>query len=108
MNRGEPMTTGEHAEKHSVIQSAGKLPAIASIDAIVLYGAHDGRVVHLHHIVAYEGVKRRSRGAQQQSAMEAAQRLGRDVEALKLLDVPDFQPTAKASRVDLRKEELVE
>ena len=92
----------------SVIQSAGSVPAIASIDAIALYDPRDGRVVHMHHVITFEGAKRRNVKEQERNAMESARRLGCGVDGLNVLHVPNFQPTSKAFQVDLEKQVLIE
>ena len=92
----------------SFIQSAGDAPAVASVDVAVLYDPRDGRVAHMHHIIALEGAERRTREEHQESAREAALRLGCDIEGLEMLHVTDFQPTGKTYRVDLRSRALVE
>jgi len=98
----------KNARNGSVIQSAGSVPAIASIDAIALYDPSDGRVVHMHHVITFEGVKRQNSKEQERNAMESARRLGCGVDGLNVLHVRDFRPTGKAFRVDLEKQELVE
>jgi hypothetical protein len=90
------------------VDSAGTVPGIASVDVTALYDPHDGRVMHMHHVIALEGAKRRTRDEQQQSAIEAARRLGCNVDGLEVLHVPDFQPKGRTYRVDPRTKTLVE
>src|SRR5438105_3944133 len=92
----------------SFIQSAGDAPVVESVDVAVLYDPRDGRVIHMHHVIALEGAEHRTREEHQQSAREAAVRLGCNVEGLEMLHVADFQPTGKTYRVDLGSRALVE
>ena len=92
----------------TMLQSAGTAPAIASIDAVAVYDAKDGRVVHMHHAVTFEGAeKRRDREAHQKIALETAKQFGHSTEGLDMLYVADFEPTNKVYRVDLKSRTLV-
>ena len=92
----------------TMLQGAGTVPAIASIDAVAVYDSKDGRVVHLHHAVTFEGAeKRRDRESQQKIALETAKQFGHSTEGLDVLYVADFEPSNKAYRVDLKSRTLV-
>jgi hypothetical protein len=94
---------------HAAIQSVGDAPSVASVDVTAIYDPQDGRVVHLHHVIAATGTTRRSPEDQQRTALEAAARLGVGVDGLEVLHLPDFYPTAgKAYRVDVSARRLVE
>src|SRR6188472_1337551 len=92
---------------NNVIQSVGEGPVVASIDAIALYDPKDGRVVHMHHVVTFEGITAQDREAQRQNALDLARKFGHKVVDLQVLHVPNFQPTGKAYRVDLAKKALI-
>jgi hypothetical protein len=94
---------------HPAIQSDGDTPSVAWVDVTAIYDPRDGRVVHLHHVITAAGATRRTPDDQQRTALEAAARLGVDVEGLELLHVSDFYPTAgKAYGVDVSVRRLVE
>jgi hypothetical protein len=92
----------------SFVESAGAAPRVSSVDVTALYDPRDGRVMHLHHVIALEGSKRRPREEQEQSAIESARRLGCNVDGLEVLHVADFQVTGSTHRVDLRTKALIE
>lgn len=99
----------EHQEAHFGIQSVGHVPAVAAIDCMVLYDPQDGRIVHMHHVIAFEGARRRDHDELQSSARESAKRFGCQMDGLKVLHVPNFHPAAgKVCRVDPKKRKLVE
>jgi hypothetical protein len=84
----------------SMIQSAGNTSAVSSVSLTVLYDPGDGRVMHMHYAIELAGAKRRAPEEQQQSARESAQRLGCNIDGLEMLHLTDFEPSAKAYRVD--------
>lgn len=98
----------EEREKQPWMQIAGDAPAITSVDAVALYDPRDGRVVHMHHVVMFEGAEAQDRERQERNAMEAARALVKNVDELKVLHVPNFQLMGKAFRVDVKALRLVE
>src|SRR5215470_20417586 len=99
----------EYRETHSEIQSAGNGLAVASIDTVALYDPRDGRIVHMHQVIAFEGVRRQNPDELHLRAAEAAKRFGCKVDCLKGLHVPNFSPAVgKIYRVDPKKPALVE
>lgn len=100
--------TDKREEENFVIQSVGTVPALTSTDAIALYDPRNGEIVHMHHIVTFAGAERQNYEEQQQRAIESAQCLGCNVDELRMLHVPNFQPSGKAYKVDLQRQMLVE
>ena len=98
----------EPNDNPQMVQTVGRAPALQAVDAVVFYDPQTGQVAHTHHVLTFEGAERRNPEEQVQSALEAAQRLGRDVENLKILHVPEFRPVAPSYRVDLEMLVLVE
>lgn len=98
-----------HAMKPKLeLQSVGVVPAVAGIDAVALYDPKDGRVVHMHHTITFEGAeRRRDREGCRRTAVESARRLGREVDGLEMLFVPDFEPSNQAYKVDLDSSRLI-
>ena len=86
----------------------GDVPRVIGVDTVALFDPQDGRVVHVHQITTFEGAERRRPEEQLKAAMEAAQRLGQDVEKLEALHAPDFQPGRSGFRVDLENRRLME
>lgn len=89
------------------IQTAGIAPAVVSVDAVAIYDPKDGRVVHLHHAIRFEGVKASSPDTLRKRAVEAANQMGRETEKLAVLHVPNFEPSGDMYRVDLKRQRLV-
>jgi tRNA G37 N-methylase Trm5 len=99
----------EHRDLHCGIQSVGNTPAVAGIDAVALYEPRDGRIIHMHHVVVFEGARRQSHDELQRRAEEAAKGLGRKIDGLKTLHIQNFSPApGKHYRVDAKKSVLVE
>jgi hypothetical protein len=94
--------------KHFTVQSVGAMPAVESIHAVAVYHKKDGRVCHLHHVITFEGAKRRPQQEHERNARAYAEKLGHDPTKLEFLHVPDFRPFARKYRVDLKRNVLVE
>jgi hypothetical protein len=90
------------------MQTIGNAPAIQSIQAVALYDPADGRIVHMHHTIRFEGADERREEEQVQQATETARRLGHDVQRIKSLHVRDFKMSPRAYRVDVGRQVLVE
>ena len=100
--------SSEAKKIEGVLQSAGVVPAVAGIDAVAIYDPKDGRVVHMHHAITFEGAEmRRDRETQCRRALESVRQLGLELEGLEVLHVPDFEPSDKIYRVDLKTGSLV-
>jgi hypothetical protein len=93
---------------HLAIQSVGTELAVESIHAVAVYHKKDGRVCHLHHVITFKGVERRSQQEHERNARIYAEKLGHDPANLEFLHVPDFRPFARKYRVDLKRKALVE
>ena len=92
----------------ALFQSAGQVPAVSFIDAVVFYDPEDGTIRHMHHAVTFSGAERRPREHQEESGAEAARKLGCKLDDLKVLHLPDFRPSGKTYRVDIARETLIE
>jgi hypothetical protein len=93
---------------HLAIQSVGTELAVESIHAVAVYHKKDGRVCHLHHVITFKGVERRSQQEHERNARKHAEKLGHDSAGLEFLHVPNFRPFARKYRVDLKRKVLVE
>ena len=87
--------------------SAGDVPALQSVDAIVIYDPEDGRVRHIHHVFVLYGGTPFDRRTAEKAALVEAEALGHRVSSLKLLHVPDFRDVRATYRVDVAKQVLV-
>ena len=100
--------TNEYTQESEGIQSTGEMPAIASSDAVAVYDPRDGRVMHMHHVITFQGGHRFDESHQERDALEYARRLGCRVEGLATLRVRDFRPRHNRCFVDLKRKVLVE
>jgi hypothetical protein len=91
-----------------LIESTGDMPAVLAIDAVAVYDTANGRVVHLHQVITFEGANRASPDEQVRHALEYAHRLRGTTERLATLHVADFKPIRGHCRVDLARQVLVE
>lgn len=76
--------------------TGGKAPKVSATHTVALYDPADGRVVHMHHVVVFEGGKSVSAEEAQREAVENARRRGREVGKLKTLLVD--RPTIGGGR----------
>ena len=99
---------GETRKLDAMLQSAGVVAAVAGIDAVLIYDPKDGRVVHMHHSITFEGAeKRRDPETQCLRALEAARHLAHDTDGMEVLHVPDFEPSDQVYTVDPKSRKLV-
>lgn len=98
----------DEQQTETSMQTTGSAPAIQSIQAVALYDPGDGRIVHMHHTIRFEGANERRVEEQVQQAIETARRLGHDVQRIKSLHVRDFKISPRAYRVDVGRQVLVE
>ena len=89
-----------------MIGSGGKAPKVAATHVVAVYDPTDGRVVHLHEVVVFEGGKSISRGEAEREALEHAHRHGHPVERLKALWVHE-RPAGGHLRVDVASGKLI-
>ncbi len=68
-----------------MIGSGGKAPKVSANHVIAVYDPTDGRVLHLHEVVVFEGGKSVSREEAEREALEHARRRGHPVDRLKTL-----------------------
>jgi hypothetical protein len=91
-----------------MIGSAGKAPPVKTVHIVALYRPDDGRIVHLHQVVTFEGGKSISAEAAQRELHEIARRHGHDVGKLGTLVVSgDTLPQGGRFRVDAASRKLV-
>jgi hypothetical protein len=96
----------DNEDKGFRLQSAGKFPAVKSIDTVALYDEKSGAVLHLHEIIMFEGAKAKTIEEMQNDALDYAKQLGNNVQKLAALHVPNFQANAPAYKVNLKKKTL--
>ena len=85
----------------------GRTPRIKEVQAVALYDAK-GKIHHMHHVVVLEGGRSVDRDSMMQEAKAHAKMMGRAVEKLKALYVPQVANPMKMHRVDVKKQALVE
>lgn len=91
-----------------MIGTGGIAPKIKTTHTVALYSPDDGRVVHLHRVVTFEGGKSIGPDDAQREAHEIARRHGRDLGKLRtLLVAGDLPAQGGGLRVDLASQKLV-
>jgi hypothetical protein len=92
-----------------MIGTGGTAPKIVNTHTVALYHPADGRILHLHQVVTFEGGKSISAEAAQREAHEIARRHGHDVGSLGTLLITGKAPTAHQGRfrVDHATQKLV-
>jgi len=87
--------------------AAGKVPALQSVDAIVVYDPKNGRVRHIHQVLVFKGGNAFVRLAAEKEALSQAEALGHRTASLRTLHVPDFREIGALYRVDVEKQTLI-
>jgi hypothetical protein len=86
---------------------AGKSLKIVEGHAVAVYDPKDGRVVHMHHVIVFEGGKSVSAEQAQKEAVEAVKRRGLRVENVKTLRADLPAEPAGRFKVDVDKKKLI-
>jgi hypothetical protein len=87
--------------------SGGKAPKVSATHIVAVYDPADGRLLHLHHVVVFEGGKSISPKEAEREAIEHARRRGHNVAKLKTLLVRERLPGGGHFRVDVAKGKLI-
>ena len=82
---------------------SGSKLKVSATQAVAVYDPSNGRVVHWHEVVVFEGGKAVSREQAEQEATDAARRHGHDIGKLRTLHMSE-PPEPGVYRIDLEKE----
>ena len=88
------------------MNNAGKAPKISKIQNIAVYDPKDGRIIHMHRAVIFEGAHGRALESAERDALEQARRIGHDTSALKTLAHDGHLAPGRLS-IDLKKNAIV-
>jgi hypothetical protein len=88
--------------------SIGEAPRVNACDAVAVYDKRDGRVIHVHYVVAFEGAERKGEEQQEADALHYARALGEVDTEMGTMCVRDLHQDLPPSRFDLESETLVE
>jgi hypothetical protein len=92
----------------TMIGTGGTAPKLAATHTVALYDPIDGRVVHMHHVVVFEGGKAVTAQQAENEAVEKAHRRGHPVDRLERLSLAGPAPRVGGRfRVDLASRTLV-
>ncbi len=88
--------------------NGGRAPKVRARHTVAVYDPADGRVVHMHHVVMFEGGKEITSQQAEREAIEKATRRGHDAGRLKtLLSRDDAAHHGGRFRVDLKAGKMV-
>lgn len=91
-----------------MIGTGGEGPKVSATHIVALYDPTNGRVVHLHQVVVFEGGKSISQEDAQREIIDKARRRGHDVDRLEVLYVGDRLPGKGGHfRVDIASKRLI-
>jgi len=88
--------------------NGGKAPKVSATHTVAVYDPTDGKIVHMHHVVVFEGGKKVNAQEAENEAMQRAKSRGHDAGKLKALLVHHHAaPRGGRFRVDLENKKLV-
>jgi hypothetical protein len=87
--------------------SGGKAPKVSAAHTVAVYDPIDGRLIHLHHVVVFDGGKSISPQEAEVEAIEHARRQGHKVAKLKTLLVREPLLGGGHFRVDVARGKLI-
>ena len=91
------------------IQWIGETPHTETTDAVVVYDAKSGEIMHVHRVVSFSGAAVPSRDAVEEEARTLATNIGRPTVKLEVLHCdPGTLQSGKQYKVDLKSRTLVE
>lgn len=88
-----------------IVQTGGK-PRAYKVHAVAVYDSETGRVLHIHHAVAFAGRKAPAATELAKAALEHATKAGHTVKTMAALALKEA-PAPGAYRVDLKRKSLV-
>ena len=86
----------------------GKVPKLESVHGIALYDPTDGKIVHMHKILNFEGASPADLQEKEKEVLERARKnLQGDVTKLKVLHTPNMQEISGQYSVNVKENTLV-
>lgn len=91
-----------------MIGTAGTAPKLSTSYTTAVYDPKDGRVVHLHHVIVFDGAKTIDRDQAETEAVALARRKGIDMQKLRALTVESGHQIPRGKvRVDVAGRKIV-